>query len=119
MLRQNRAEINLRVFLSNTEDNNGKLREIEMCSSPKSSGSSRPRRAPIKSIAERLTSEQRARFTLVANRAQERRDQRQAINKRWEQRNLDNCQQKARAINSTSNSSPIIAWFAKLYFAIR
>ncbi|MDO6695221.1 hypothetical protein Q4574_18125 [Aliiglaciecola sp. 3_MG-2023] len=89
-----------------------------MCSSPKSGGANRLRQAENKSIAERLTSEQRARFTLVANRAQERREQRQLLNKRRQQRNSNSSTRHTRAGNSKPKASSIRAWFSKLYLAL-
>ncbi|NCO73519.1 MULTISPECIES: hypothetical protein [Shewanella] len=56
-----------------------------MCSSPKSS---RPVSVskPIKAFGEGLTKEQRLNFTEVANRADERRQQRLEAKRRWEQK---------------------------------
>ncbi|GAC31555.1 hypothetical protein [Paraglaciecola polaris] len=68
-----------------------------MCSSPKSSGSRRPRSAPSKSFAEGFTAEQRARFTDVANRAEQRREKRLATDKRWKQ-----------AQDNSANKAPIV-----------
>ncbi|MCG8498046.1 MAG: hypothetical protein MI796_18620 [Enterobacterales bacterium] len=57
-----------------------------MCSSPKSSGHVRINRAPIKAFGEDLTKEQRLHFAEVANRADERRQQRLEAKRRWEQK---------------------------------
>lgn len=57
-----------------------------MCSSPKSSGHVNINRAPIKAFGEDLTTEQRLRFAEVANRADERRQQRLEAKRRWEQK---------------------------------
>ena len=57
-----------------------------MCSSPKSSGHVRINRAPIKAFGEGLTKEQRLHFAEVANRADERRQQRLEAKRRWEQK---------------------------------
>lgn len=94
-----------------------------MCSSPKSSGSSQPR-TQIKSLAESLTSEQRARFTLVANRAEERRQQRQVINKQWQQRQASKPRQSkpkqaVRAGKNTAITTSISAWLSQVFFAFR
>lgn len=58
-----------------------------MCSSPKSSGHVRVNRAPIKAFGEDLTKAQRLHFTEVANRADERRQQRLEAKRRWAQKN--------------------------------
>lgn len=57
-----------------------------MCSSPKSSGHVHINRAPIKAFGEGLTKEQRLHFVEVANRADERRQQRLEAKRRWEQK---------------------------------
>jgi hypothetical protein len=54
-----------------------------MCSSPKSSGSSRPK-VRVKGLYEVMDLEKRRRFAEVANRADERKAQRKEVSKRWE-----------------------------------
>jgi len=85
-----------------------------MCSSPKSSGSRRPRSAPSKSLAESFSSEQRARFTQVANQAEQRRAQRLATNKRWKQAQAD----KANTLEShktSEQSKSLFAWVSQVF----
>tara|TARA_R110002012_G_scaffold245086_1_gene420064 strand:+ start:5288 stop:5551 length:264 start_codon:yes stop_codon:yes gene_type:complete len=85
-----------------------------MCSSPKSSGSRRPRSAPSKSLAESFSSEQRARFTKVANQAEQRRAQRLATNKRWKQAQAD--KSNTLAINKTSEqNTSLFAWVSQIF----
>jgi hypothetical protein len=85
-----------------------------MCSSPKSSGSRRPRSAPSKSLAENFSSEQRARFTQVANQAEQRRAQRLATNKRWKQAQAD--KSNTLAINKTSEqNTSLFAWMSQVF----
>lgn len=54
-----------------------------MCSSPKSSGPSISK-VRLKGFYEEMGSQQRKRFTEVANRADERREQRLELKKRWQ-----------------------------------
>ncbi|ABG41285.1 hypothetical protein Patl_2774 [Paraglaciecola sp. T6c] len=79
-----------------------------MCSSPKSSGSRRPRSAPSKSLAESFSSEQRARFTQVANQAEQRRAQRVATNKRWKQAQADKASTIKSNIKPEQSKIPIV-----------
>lgn len=82
-----------------------------MCSSPKGSGTKRPRSAPSKSFAEGLTPQQRARFTEVANRAQELREQRLLTNKRWQQTHGN----KMRDKTSQAQKSGMSSWLGHLF----
>lgn len=54
-----------------------------MCSSPKSSASSTPK-VRLKGFFEDMSADKRRRFVDVANRADENRQRRKQINKRWE-----------------------------------
>ena len=58
-----------------------------MCSSPKSS---RAVKKTAINFYDELTQEQRLRFAAKANLAQERREQREATNKRYEQKHTSN-----------------------------
>jgi hypothetical protein len=86
-----------------------------MCSSPKSSGTNRPRSAPSKSFAEAFTPEQRARFTEVANRAQERKERRReqlaTTHKPWQQTHSNKMNDKT----SPSQKSGMFSWLGYLF----
>lgn len=82
-----------------------------MCSSPKSSGAKRPRRAPSKTFAEGLTSAQRARFTEVANRAEQRLE----THKRWQQTYANKASQEFRHERSKSYNTGLFTWFTQLF----
>ncbi|MFT6896764.1 MAG: hypothetical protein ACJA13_001167 [Paraglaciecola sp.] len=82
-----------------------------MCSSPKSSGGNRPRSAPSKSFAEGLTPQQRARFTEVANRAQQRKDQRLMTNKRWQQTHGNTMSDKT----TQAQKSGMFSWLGQIF----
>lgn len=58
-----------------------------MCSSLKSNIASRANRVPVKAFCEDLNQEQRKRFAQVANRADDRRQTRLAVETRWQQKN--------------------------------
>jgi hypothetical protein len=60
-----------------------------MCSSPKSSGSSTPK-VRLKGFFEDMSTDKRKRFTEVANRADENRQRRNEINKRWAAKTASN-----------------------------
>lgn len=76
-----------------------------MCSTPKSSGTSAPK-VRVKSFYEEMGTEQRKRFTEVANRADERNAHRREINKRWEAKQ-----------SSLSSSTGRFSWLGKLFAA--
>ena len=86
-----------------------------MCSSPKGNGSKRPRRLPSKTYSESFTSEQRARFTEVANRAEQRREQRFASNQRWQQSYAHKASHESRLERSKSDNPSIFTWFTQLF----
>ncbi|MBH0060866.1 MULTISPECIES: hypothetical protein [Pseudoalteromonas] len=71
-----------------------------MCSSPKSS---RAFKKTAISFNDELTQEQRLRFAAKANLAQERREQREATNKRYEQKHTSN-----------KTSSGLFSWLQQL-----
>ena len=59
-----------------------------MCSSPTSSAPVRTKKSPIKPFGEGLTSKQGKQFAEVANRADERSEQRRITQRRWEKNRL-------------------------------
>ena len=71
-----------------------------MCSSPKSS---RAVKKTVISFDNELTQEQRLRFAAKANLAQERREQREAANKRYKQKHT-----------SEKPSPGLFSWFQQL-----
>ena len=71
-----------------------------MCSSPKSS---RAVNKTAINFNDELTQEQRLRFAAKANLAQERREQREATNKRYEQKHTSN-----------KTSSGLFSWLQQL-----
>jgi len=73
-----------------------------MCSSPKSSSSSRPK-VRVKGLYEVMDPEKRRRFTEVANRADERKALRQEVSKRWESKH-----------GSQTKPSGFFSWFSQL-----
>ncbi len=61
-----------------------------MCSSPKSNGCYVPPKKPTRSILAGFSSEQRKSFATAANKAQERKEQRQQLQKAAEERAIKN-----------------------------
>ncbi|GAC23918.1 MAG: hypothetical protein CL579_15915 [Alteromonadaceae bacterium] len=85
-----------------------------MCSSPKSSGSRRPLSTSSKSLAESFSSDQRARFTQVANQAEQRRAERLATNKRWKQAQAEKANTLANNKKSEQSTS-LFAWVSQVF----
>ena len=85
-----------------------------MCSSPKGGRGNRPRSAPSKSFSEGFTAHQRARFTDVANRAQERREQRLATNKRWQKSQHNDINNKVESTENHSQKTGMFSWFTEI-----
>ncbi|WP_339723876.1 hypothetical protein [uncultured Paraglaciecola sp.] len=73
-----------------------------MCSSPKSSGSSRPK-VRVKGLYEVMDPDKRKRFAEVANRADERKAKRKEVSKRWESKHA-----------SQKKPSGFFSWFSQL-----
>ncbi|WP_158769313.1 hypothetical protein [Paraglaciecola sp. L1A13] len=88
-----------------------------MCSSPKGGRGNRPRSAPSKSFSEGFTTQQRARFTDVANRAQERREQRLATNKRWQKSQHNDINNNVESIEHHSPKAGMFSWFSEIFSA--
>jgi len=79
-----------------------------MCSSPKSSMASRSNKVPVKAFCETLNQGQRKRFADLANRADERRQQRLVAQARWQHKN--------KASNTSTHQSNIWTWFSDVMF---
>ncbi|MDQ7050678.1 MAG: hypothetical protein Q9M92_14535 [Enterobacterales bacterium] len=78
-----------------------------MCSSPKSSGQTSPRASKIRGVFAELSSEKQARFTAIANAADERRQRRIQLKSSASDLILNHGQQ-AKSINITKLTNPSI-----------